>query len=237
MNPLTPRPAAAPVLLACVVFSLCCVAQPRGSVVYPGEMPAGDVSLAIGVSVSQLPTDVVGETASHLPMLRLESRVGLPSGYSARMSVGSIYLSNTVSVGAAKSYDSRCFSFSAGADVTYWFGIAKMSAFDMNAHGVEINPYAEGGVDLGVCRMAVRADLLFARSTHTTLDGASISTQRSGITGGAVSIALQKEIAHAVEIIVGARIQYAQPDHETWLAFSNPDRWNVTPKLYIGYML
>ena len=226
--------------LACVVhvaFMTASIAQHRGSVHFPGAMEPGSVSTAIGLSVSHLPREIVGETASHLPMLRLESRVGLPGDYSATVGLGSVYLTNTVMMGASKSFDAGDISLSAGAEVTYWFGFAKLTAFNMRADGLLVAPYVSGGLDMGICRVTLKADLIFSRATNTLLDGASIRRQRSGVTGLSLNAGIQKALTPEIECIVGVRIQYAQPDHETWLAFSNPDRWNVTPKLFIGYVL
>ena len=211
--------------------------QTNGDVFYPGVMDPGRISTAIGFSVSQLPRDVVGETASQLPMLRMDSRLGVPGGFSADISVSSIYITNTVTVGGAWSGEYDELSLSVGAQLTYWFGVAKLDAFNASAKGLMVTPYVAGGIDLGLCKVVVRGELYFAQNSKAIVGSTCINCLRAGVSGVSVSTSLQKELYGNVEILIGARIQYSQPDHETWIAFPNPNRWNVTPKLLFGYVL
>lgn len=197
----------------------------------------GSLKTVVGLSFSMPPREIVGEMVSTVPMAELEVTYALPEGFSLHAAAASVYLINEVSVGGGYTAGGENLTVTVGGTMTWWYGIARMEGFNASARGSLIRPSVDLAYRHKECVAHLKADATMDAAQESSIGSASLNEKTNRIVGASLAASLEHTFSRNVTILLGAKLNYARPGHETWMAFPATGKWMTYPTFSLGYVL
>ncbi len=204
---------------------------------YSKKIMKSSVEGMLGVSVVMMPRAIVEEEIAQVPLLNLGMSYSLKEGLSVESKLMTNYLTNSLSVGVkkTKTWDNAYGSFTNMTEV--WYGTARMSGFKANAYGLKIYPSVTLGTKMNDYKLEVKAEAMLNIKQTSKVDNTPFQKEHKLLTGVNMSLMLKHKVWRKNEVVLGVQMNYSEPSHLVWLAFSEVQKWSVYPQFTLGYSL
>ena len=190
-----------------------------------------------GLSLSTLPKEIVEEELNQSPALDINSRLGLPWGFSADVRLLIQVLTNHIAVGGKWSHAFGPLSLSLGDDAAWWFGFLTIEGFDNSANGWLNYPNITVGYDFGRFRLSVRGELLLVLSYASYAGTNLLASDKNGFGGFSASVIIEQPFWKNTHVTLGFKASYLRYFYQSWFAYETFNRYLFVPELSVGFIL
>jgi hypothetical protein len=209
--------------------------EPRlTSAFFPGGTRPGEWSLAVGLTLDVLPTEIVESETRILPRAAATFRYGLPFGFSLEGSLEAIVLSNEFGLGGGWSLATGPISWSVRDRLGLWLGYVGLQGFDTSALGLVQHPSLVVGITLGGHHLSLDGELILTHASKIKFGEAAVSSTKTTFDGFSIRILVESP-AGPGRLYFGPTFVRASPDYQLWLAFSDLHRKFDSWRLVLGY--
>ncbi|MFC2130166.1 hypothetical protein ACFLSQ_01905 [Bacteroidota bacterium] len=191
----------------------------------------------IGLSVTMIPREIVEEEIAQIPMLEGRLNYKVNDNLSVHSRLMTNYLTNSLSLGVSWTQSWKDFSISAGDMTEAWFGIAQMDGFDATSYGLANYPSVSMDVKLADYTVKAKVEGIIFLTQESTIGNTSFKDNKEPFTGMIFSLSLQQSLWKDNDLELGVKLNYTEPSHHVWLAFSEMNEWMLYPQLSMGYSL
>ncbi len=191
----------------------------------------------IGLSVTMIPREIVEEEIAQIPMLECRLNYKLNDKLFVHSRLMTNYLTNSLSLGVSWTQSWKNLSISAGDMTEAWFGIAKMESLNATSYGLVNYPSVSVGAKLANYTVKAKVDAIIFLTQESTIGNTSFKDSKEPFTGLIFSMSLQQTLWKDNDLELRVQLNYSEPSHHVWLAFSELNEWMLYPQLSIGYVL
>jgi hypothetical protein len=223
-----------------LVVSIC--AQPikdpgSESFLYPQKMQLGNLKFLAGMSLANLPEDVIEtDDLFRAPLFQFHALYGIPHNFLIDGSLNTNFITWHFSLGAKWNYVVDKFSFALGYDVAYLFGGLRQFGFDSSIKGWMNYPNVAIGYKFSKFTISVKGELVLLTSLTQTADDLEVASDLNTISGYAVTIAVEQPLWKDNYFMVGMKINQVKFYYPQWAAFSTFDRLFFIPEFTVGFI-
>ena len=204
---------------------------------YPAPLSLWEWQRSAGLTLSTLPKEIVEEELNQSPALDLNSRLGLPWGFSTDVRLMVQVLTNHIAVGSKWSHAFGRFAFSIGDDVAWWFGFLTIEGFNNSANGWLNYPNLTLGYDFGRFRISVRAELLLVLSYVSYAGDNLVASDKNGFGGFSTSVTIEQPFWKNTHVTLGFKASYLRYFYQSWFTYETFKRYLFIPELSVGFIL
>lgn len=204
---------------------------------YPALMESWDYSIAIGASVTSLPIEVVEEEINRSPIIRFDSRLGLPARFSTSFRFYSNYLVNSGTLGFDFNlFDSKA-SANLGVDGSMWFGHLNLDAIQLKARGLTVSPNLSLGVRFEDLLLSSKFEVQFASIWTDDGEEAPLGRKRYPDKGLAMQLNLEQPLWNNNWTLLALKLNYTKFYYQTWLSYNSLDEYLLYPEIIFAFVL
>jgi hypothetical protein len=196
-----------------------------------------DPNLFVGLSIMQLPKELVRDEISQIPMVEISYRYDIDNNFSLLSSVSSCYIINTLSLEANYKVNYKKFSLSLGNELKYWFSQLQMSGFDVTTNGLINTPNISAGYDFGDFKITARAEANYFLNNNFNFGSSNVSKSSFYLMGSSISFYLEQPVFQNSDFLLGAQLAMSEPSYQVWVAEPTSNDWVLIPKLLLGIKL
>jgi len=193
-----------------------------------------DPNLFVGLTIMQLPKELVRDEISQIPMVEINYRYDIDNNFSLLTSVSSCYIINTLSLEANYKFNYKKFSLSLGNELKYWFGQLKMSGFDVTTNGLINTPTISAGYDFGNFKISARAGANYFLNNNFNFGNSNVSKSSFYLMGSSISFILEQPVFQNSNFLLGAQLDMSEPSYQVWVAEPTSKDWVMIPKILLG---
>jgi hypothetical protein len=206
-------------------------------IAFPTPLTLWEWQRSVGLTLSTLPKEIVEEELNQSPALDLNSRLGLPWGFSADARLLVQVLTNHIAVGGKWSHAFGPLAFSIGDDAAWWFGFLTIDGFNNSANGWLNYPNVSVGYDFGRFRVSVRGELLLVLSYASYAGNNLLASDKNGFGGFSASVIIEQPFWKSTHVTLGFKASYLRYFYQSWFAYETFNRYLFVPELSVGFLL
>jgi hypothetical protein len=195
------------------------------------------MNYSLGISLTILPKALVDDVIRQVPVVDIQTRIGLPLNFSAGIRLNSVYIANQAAFGLQYSYSIGALSLALGDEIAYWYGFADMEGFDTEASGWINSPFISAGLDLHNLLLTLRFELIYITSRETTVGSILLESRKNDLTGYAIMLAVEQPLWNDNDVMIAAKLNFARSLYQSWLTFSTFDKMLLHPEFIVGFVL
>ncbi|MEJ0056314.1 MAG: hypothetical protein WDN75_12025 [Bacteroidota bacterium] len=209
----------------------------HASLLYPQTPKLRRIKVAVLVQKFKFPEAWL-EGSYHVPFLNVQGRMGLKKNFTAQVSLGTIVVSNQLSVGFRwnKQFDDK-FSFNVGYDLAGVLGGLVQSGFDTRVAATIHNPNAAFGYRYKDIAFTLKGELSIVARVKIRTGENVVSDEKNFYNGFGVGLYMEQRLWKDNVIILGLKNHYVKFDYIAWPAFSTFNRYYNVPEISIGLVL
>ncbi len=208
------------------------------SFLYPQRMQSGQFKNLIGLSMANLPEDVIeSDDIFYAPLFAYYMRLGLPENFLMEASVNSNFITYHLALGAKWAYTIDKFSFAPGYDIAFWFGGLRHFGFNSKIRGWIHYPNLIFGYEFKKFTISVKGELILVTFLKEFQDDLVIARDRNFYSGFAITTVIEQPLWSDNFLLIGLKINYTKFYYPQWAAFSRFNRFFLIPELMIGFIL
>jgi hypothetical protein len=208
------------------------------SFLYPQRMRSGQFKNIIGLSMANLPEDVIeSDDIFYAPLFAYYMRLGLPENFLMEASVNSNLITYHLSLGAKWTCTIDKFSFAPGYDVAFWFGGLRHFGFNSKVRGWIHYPNLTFGYEFNKFTISVKSELILVTFLKEFQDDLVIARDRNFYSGFAITTVIEQPLWSDNFLLIGLKINYTKFYYPQWAAFSRFNRFFFIPELIVGFIL
>jgi len=209
-----------------------------GSFLYPQRMPSGQFKNIIGLSMANLPEDVIeSDDIFYAPLFSYYMKYGLPANFLLEVSANSNLVTYHIALGAKWNYVLDNFSLAPGYDVAFWFGGLRHFDFNSRIRGWIHYPNLTLGYKFNKFTISIKGELILVTYLKEFQEDLEVARDRNFFSGFAITTAIEQPLWHDNFILIGLKINYAKFYYPQWAAFSTFNRFFFIPEFLIGFIL
>jgi hypothetical protein len=199
----------------------------------PGNIEKDNFSVTLGLSLTCLPTKIVEEEISTMPMISVGLNYKLGAGFELGANFRTAYITNVLTASLSKSFDFGLMQFVTRYDVSYWMGMANIEGFDANCHGSE-NEFSAGfQVPFNDHKISFKTGFVYNNGQDVRVGSASYSKPCNAMTGMVYEVNYNQKLGD-FDLILGAKLSHCSSSYNTWIAFSNCQQRLLSPTFFVG---
>jgi len=207
------------------------------SFLYPQRMQSGYLKYFAGMSMANLPEDVVeSDDLFRAPLFKFNALYGLPKNFLLDGSLNSNIVTWHISLGAKWNYVFNKFSFALGYDVAYLFGGLRSFGFDSSIRGWMNYPNLAVGYEFSKFTVSVKGELVLVTSLTQTADDLEVASDLNTFSGYTLTLAVEQPLWKDNYFLVGMKINWVKFYYPQWAAFSTFDRLFFIPEFTVGFV-
>jgi len=146
------------------------------SFLYPQRMQSGNLKYFAGMSLANLPEDVIeSDDLFRAPLFKFHTLYGIPKNFLLEGSLNTNIVTWHFSLGAKWNYVFNKFSFALGYDVAYLFGGLRKFGFDSSIKGWMNYPNLAIGYKFSKFTVSVKGELVLVTSLTQTADDLEVA--------------------------------------------------------------
>jgi hypothetical protein len=209
----------------------------HASLFYPQTPKLRRIKVAILIEKFKFPESWL-EGSYHVPFLNVNGRIGLKRNFSGHVSLGTIIVSNQLSVGFKwnKQFDDK-FSFNIGYDISGVYGGLSFMDFDTRVTASIHNPNLAFGYRYKDIAFTLTGNLSVVAQVKIRTGENVISDEKNFYNGFGVGLYMEQRLWKDNVIILGLKNHYVKFDYIAWPAFSTFNRYYNVPEISFGLVL
>ncbi|MCH7962566.1 MAG: hypothetical protein IH852_01360 [Bacteroidetes bacterium] len=208
------------------------------SFLYPQRMQSGNLKYFAGMSLANLPEDVIeSDDLFRAPLFKFNMLYGIPHNFLIDGSLNTNLITWQFSIGAKWNYVFDKFSFALGYDVAYMFGGLRQFGFDSSIKGWINYPNLAIGYKFKKFTISVKGELILITSMKQTADDLEVASDINTFSGYSVTMVVEQPLWKDNYILVGLKINWVKFYYPQWAAFSTFDRLFFIPEITVGFVL
>jgi hypothetical protein len=208
------------------------------SYLYPQRMQPGNLKYLAGMSLANLPEDVIeSDDLFRAPLFKFHTLYGIPHNFLLEGSVNTNLITWQLSLGAKWNYVFDKFSFAVGYDVAYLFGGLRRFGFDSSVKGWMNYPNITVGYKFSKFTISAKGELVVVTSLTQTADDLEVASDINAFSGYTFTVVVEQPLWKENYLLVGLKINWVKFYYPQWAAFSTFDRLFFIPELTIGFVL
>ena len=208
------------------------------SFLYPQRMQSGNLKYLLGLSLANLPEDVVeSDDIFRAPLFKLHALYGIPKNFLIEGSLNTNLITWHISLGAKWNYVFNKFSFALGYDVAYLFGGLRQFGFDSSIKGWMNYPNLAVGYNFSRFTVSIKGELVLVTSLTQTADDLEVASDLNTFSGYTLTVAVEQPLWKDNYFLVGLKINWVKFYYPQWAAFSTFDRLFFIPEITMGFVL
>ncbi len=178
------------------------------------------------------------EGSYHVPFLNVQGRIGLKKNFTGVMNLGTIGISNQLSVGFRwnKQFNDK-FSFNIGYDISGVYGGLSLLDFDTRVTATIHNPNFAFGYRYKDIAFTFKSDLSIVGRVKIRTGENVISDEKNFYNGFGVGLYMEQRLWKNHVAIFGLKNNYVKFDYIAWAAFSTFNRYYNVPEISLGLIL
>jgi len=208
------------------------------SFLYPQRMQSGNLKYFAGMSLANLPEDVVeSDDVFRAPLFQFHALYGIPKNFIMEGSLHTNLITWHFSLGAKWNYVFDKFSFALGYDVAYLFGGLRSFGFDSSIKGWMNYPNLAIGYKFSRFTVSVKGELVLVTSLTQTADDLEVASNLNTVSGYTLTVVVEQPLWKDNYFLVGLKINWLKFYYPQWAAFSTFDRLFFIPEFTVGFVL
>jgi len=208
------------------------------SFLYPQRMQSGNIKYFAGMSLANLPEDVIEtDDIIRAPLFQFNMLYGIPKNFLIDGSLNTNFITFHISLGAKWNYVFNKFSFALGYDVAYMFGGLRQFGFDTSIKGWINYPNLTIGYEFSKFTISVKGELILVTSLTQTADDLELATDVNSFSGYAITTVIEQPLWNENYLLIGLKANFVKFYYPQWAAFSTFDRFFFIPELTVGFVL
>jgi hypothetical protein len=207
------------------------------SFLYPQRLPSGNLKYLAGMSLANLPEDVIeSDDLFRAPLFKFHALYGIPKNFSIEGSLNTNLVTWHFSLGPKWNYVFDKLSFALGYDVAYLFGGLKQFGFDSSIKGWMNYPNVAIGYKFSKFTISVKGELVLVTSLTETADDLEVESDINTFSGYTLTTVVEQALWKENYFLVGLKINWVKFYYPQWAAFSTFDRLFFIPELTVGFV-
>lgn len=208
------------------------------SFLYPQRMQSGNLKYFAGMSLANLPEDVIeSDDLFRAPLFKFNMLYGIPHNFLIDGSLNTNLITWQFSIGAKWNYVFDKLSFALGYDVAYMFGGLRQFGFDSSIKGWINYPNLAIGYKFKEFTISVKGELILITSMKQTADDLEVASDINTFSGYSATMVVEQPLWKDNYILVGLKINWVKFYYPQWAAFSTFDRLFFIPEITVGFVL
>jgi len=208
------------------------------SFVYPTGIPTGTFKNLVGLSLANLPEDVIEtDDLFRAPLFSYSVKFGLPKNFLIDASVNTNFITFQFTLGGKWIYSIDKFSFAPGYDLAYFFGQLNHFGFNSKVNGWINYPNLTVGYAFNDFTLSVKGELILVTNINESEDDLELSRDDNFFSGYAITAAIEQPLWKENYILLGIKLNFAKFYYPQWAAFSTFNRLFFIPELMVGFIL
>ena len=208
------------------------------SFLYPERMYTGQIKSVLGLSMANLPEDVIeSDDLFYAPLFAYYFKIGIPANFLVEASANSNIVTYHISLGAKWSYTIDKFSLAPGYDVAFWFGGLRHFGFNSKVRGWIHYPNLTFGYEFSTFTVSVKSELILITFLREFQEELEIARDRNFYSGFAITTVIEQPLWSDNFLLVGLKINYTRFYYLQWATFSRFNRFFFIPELIVGFVL
>lgn len=204
---------------------------------YPKGYESGLFNYNYGLEISRLPNSIGEDMFQQLPLLAIDMRYGLPANISLLAKLRTIFLTNSISIGALWSFGSDDLPFAVGANYMYWYGFAEFSSMDASASGFVFYPNISIGYEFDNLYITLIGEASLTTLLTRQVSNIEVETAKMKVYGWRGSLIIEQPIYDDTYLLLGFQLNYTRYHYPSWLAFTTTKHWLMIPEFHVGIKL
>jgi hypothetical protein len=203
---------------------------------YPKNYQTNSYKFLLGISLTKLPTNLVEEEISTIPMLNTEFRYGLPLNLSFILQFSSNYISNLGAAGIQWSFFNHDFSSAIGFSNSVWFGHLDMQSIKLKSFGVMIKPFITFGMDFKKFKISSSVSTQY-NYMKTDSDDELLGEFYKPHSLYSLNMTIEQPLWKDNMVLLGINLNYATFYYQSWLVYSAINQYILYPEVSFGFIL
>ncbi len=204
-------------------------------VAHPIGPPVGKWSLGLGAGVDMLPRRLVESEIRQLPHAWLRSRLGLGKNWFFSQRANVVVIDNQFQLGVGWGHAIGAFAFGLHDHLGVTWGTIGVEGFDAQGWALAHNPGVSVEYPLRGVYSTLTVEALILHARHITVGAASLTEKHITLQGMSVALNFESPVGANNVVFYGLAVNYATPDYQLWLAFSDADKPQIYPRFFAGY--
>jgi hypothetical protein len=205
---------------------------------YPRTLPSGQISHWVGLTLANLPEDVIEtDDVIRAPLFGYNIRYGLPKNFLLEGSLNTNIVTFHFALGAKWGVGSEKVRLALGYDVAYWFGKLEQFGFDTKIRGWINYPNVLLGYDFGPFSITMTGELILIMSQTEENGEIEVSSDYNHFAGWAVGLFLEQPLWKDNILLIGMKANFTDFYYPQWAAFSTFQRKFFIPEAFVGLVL
>ena len=207
------------------------------SFLYPQKMQTGYLKYLAGMSLANLPEDVIeSDDLFRAPLFKFHALYGFPKNFLIEGSLNTNIVTWHLSLGAKWNYVLDKFAFALGYDVAYLFGGLRQFGFDSSIKGWMNYPNIAIGYKFSRFTVSVKGELVIVTSLTQTADDLKVASDFNTFSGYTLTTAVEQPLWKDNYFLVGLKINWVKFYYPQWAAFSTFERLFFIPEFTVGFV-
>lgn len=186
------------------------------------------LDFVVGVSVTNLPLEIVEEEFGHVPMAFLTVDFRFKEDDILFAEVSSNYLTNKLGCGYKKVFETNGLEFSLSSALSAWYGKADFGYFNASTLGFMNTTAAEIAFQMDYGKITLGGEINFQIKEYSNVGNVRLKSKESKLSGVSFKLQFEQPVL-GKGLILGAKINYSQATYHSWIAFSNNQNWLPFP--------
>ena len=205
---------------------------------YPQRLQSGQIKSILGLSMSNLPEDVIeSDDLFYAPLFSYYFKIGIPANFQVEASANSNIVTFQIAAGLKWNYTLEKFSFAPGYDVAFWFGGLRHFGFNSKVRGWIHYPNLTIGYEFDDFTVSIKGELILITFLREFQDDLEIARGRNFYSGFAITTVIEQPLWDDNFFLVGLKINYVRFYYPQWPTFSRFNRFFFIPELMVGFVL
>jgi hypothetical protein len=198
---------------------------------YPHSYKQSQIISSLGLSLAQLPEDVVEtDDVFRAPLFSYRLKYGLPENFLTEGSVESNIVTFNFMLGPKWNYELDKWGFSVGTDLSYYFGQLEQFGFDTKFSGWALYPNISAGYQFEKFAISIKSELVFNLAEQSKNGESEIENDLDFFNGWTIGIYLEQPFWGDNYVVLGVRSTFLKFYYPMWAAFSTFDRAFYIPE-------
>ncbi|RLB47041.1 MAG: hypothetical protein DRJ42_26330 [Deltaproteobacteria bacterium] len=199
----------------------------------PGELEG---RVALGLSIDIAPTLVVEGAPRRIPTIELDTRLGLPEGFSVLAELRTQVVTTWLLLGPSFSFEAGPVGLMVGYLAKPYFGWLGQFGFETLSWGISNVPVVRAGLHFGKVHLTleVGAEISFGRWARL---GSSVVAESQGVSylGAHAMITVENELGNGGLLIYRVGLLTREGSAVLWAAFSDETAHLLYPRIEVTY--
>lgn len=203
-------------------------------VFYPIRKPY-DFGWSLGISITNVPKDIVEEEINRFPFLDVHCVFPLPLHFALTGHLNTMILTNRVSMGLRWGYQIDKLALTLGNDFAFLYGFVTLEGFDNSINSWLFYPNINLGYDFGDFQFIAKAEMEYLTSQSTYAGDIAVTDSRNRRNGYAFSGIIEQPFYGKQKLAIGLKISYSDFVYQAWPAFETFKRILITPEVFCAF--